>query len=112
MAVPRSVRTTFVLLLACSAFGAVLLGRSQTLQDLFAKSDGFLITVDDPSRSLEIQPDNEVPVAFLFRNHAVYPVTIVGMETGCGCLVASNVPVTISPGESIERSDVDSIDSR
>ena len=76
---------------------AVALGRSQTMQHWLARSDGFVIVVDEPERVLSAKTGDTVPVDFRLTNVTSEPVEVLGIKTGCGCTSAKPIPCTIAP---------------
>ena len=70
------------------------------MQHWLARSDGFVIVVDEPSRVLSAKVGAIVPIVFEVTNVTNTPVKVVGVQTGCGCTSASPIPCTIQAHES------------
>ena len=76
---------------------AIVVGRSNTIQDSLLLADGYEVLVENPQKVLVAQPDSEVAVDFQFKNISDKTIRIVGLNTGCGCTVAQNIPCSIVP---------------
>ncbi len=72
------------------------LGRSSLMQHWLARSDGFVIVVEEPVRVLCAKTGESVPVDFRLTNVTSEPVEVLGIKTGCGCTSAKPVPCTIA----------------
>ncbi len=71
------------------------LGRSWLLQHWLARSDGFVVVVEEPVRVLCAKTGDTVPVEFWLTNVTSEPVEVLGIRTGCGCTSAKPVPHSI-----------------
>ncbi len=89
-------RILIVLTLFASLGTAVALGRSSLMQHWLARSDGFVVVVEEPSRVLSAKTGDTVPVEFRLTNVTSEPVEVLGVRTGCGCTSAQPIPCTIA----------------
>ncbi len=72
------------------------LGRSSLMQHWLARSDGFVVVVEESTRVLSAKSGETVPVDFRLTNVTSEPVEVLGIRTGCGCTTAQPIPCTIA----------------
>ncbi len=89
-------RILIVFAILSSLGAAVAFGRSSLMQHWLARSDGFVVVVEEPERVLSAKTGDTVPVEFRLTNVTSEPVEVLGIKTGCGCTSAKPVPCTIA----------------
>ena len=73
------------------------LGRSSLMQHWLARSDGFVVVVEESTRVLSANTGETVPVEFRITNVTSASLEVLGIKTGCGCTSAKPIPCTIAP---------------
>ncbi len=74
-----------------------------TVRGTMAFFQGYSLLIDEPTKHIGmIWPGEEASVGFVLTNLRRQPVTIYGAQTSCECVTASDLPMTIAPGESGE----------
>lgn len=92
----------FRILLVLSTIGlAIGIGRSNWVQDAFARSEGYVVLIGQPVVEASAALESDVQVTLRFRNLSSEPVEILGLKTGCDCTSVQNVPCVI-PGRGSE----------
>ena len=90
--------TTVALIIGLGVAGLGVL-RYGSLTAAIAYLQGYPVAVDTYSKSLgEIRVGEPACSAFALSNLIGKPVTIVGVKTSCGCMTASDLPLTIGAG--------------
>ncbi|MBA3313276.1 MAG: DUF1573 domain-containing protein [Planctomycetaceae bacterium] len=74
---------------------------SGSLTRLLARSEGYVIVVEEPTREFTARPDEVLTASFDVTNVLPEPVKIVGVETGCGCTSVEPIPATLAAGETL-----------
>jgi len=73
--------------------------RHGSLSAAIARLQGYPLFVESPSIALgEVVAGQKAAACFSLRNLKAQQVTIVGAKASCGCMVASNLPLTIKGG--------------
>lgn len=68
------------------------------LSDFVFRLEGEIVRVDRPDKSIEAKVGESVSTSFSIRNISARPITVYGVETSCGCVRVTNLPLAIPAG--------------
>lgn len=72
------------------------------IQGWVARAEGYVITVDKPVRRVTIPAGSDHKMVFRVSNVTSSPVTIVGVESLCGCTSVEPIPMRIPASSAAE----------
>ena len=113
LSIPSLKRTIVVQALIVFSILACLFLMRRPVAELRLRLEGYVLSADEFAKPLQIdRPGASANVGFLLKNLTNDRVSVVGIETSCGCLSITELPFTILPRQELELTFVVKSDPR